>query len=85
MKLLGLLVKIITRFRCVLGVQKNMSTQYSIKEIAIQLNKTEQEILTSRSYLKELLGEKTSSSSKLGKSASTGIKYTFYKRIMRKI
>ena len=41
-----------------MGVQKNMSTQYSIKEIAIQLNKTEQEILTSRSYLKELLGEK---------------------------
>lgn len=35
-----------------------MSTQYSIKEIAIRLNKTEQEILTSRSYLKELLGEK---------------------------
>lgn len=35
-----------------------LSTQYSIKEIAIQLNKTEQEILTSRSYLKELLGEK---------------------------
>ncbi|MFW1735584.1 hypothetical protein [Acinetobacter sp. ULE_I037] len=35
-----------------------LSTQYSIKEIAIRLNKTEQEILTSRSYLKELLGEK---------------------------
>lgn len=35
-----------------------MSTQYSIKEIAIGLNKTEQEILTARSYLKELLGEK---------------------------
>lgn len=58
MKLLGLLIKIITRFRCAFGLQKNMSIQYSIKEIAIGLNKTEQEILTARSYLKELLGEK---------------------------
>ncbi|WP_335968196.1 hypothetical protein [Acinetobacter bereziniae] len=58
MKLLGLLIKIIIGFRCALGLQKNMSTQYSIKEIAIGLNKTEQEILTARSYLKELLGEK---------------------------
>nr|WP_181447918.1 hypothetical protein [Acinetobacter bereziniae] len=58
MKLLGLLIKIITRFRCALGLQKNMSIQYSIKEIAIGLNKTDQEILTACSYLKELLGEK---------------------------
>ncbi|WP_320159225.1 MULTISPECIES: hypothetical protein [Acinetobacter] len=58
MKLLGLLIKIIIGFRCALGLQKNMSTQYSIKEIAIRLNKTEQEILTACSYLKELLGEK---------------------------
>ncbi len=35
-----------------------MSIQYSIKEIAIGLNKTDQEILTACSNLKELLGEK---------------------------
>lgn len=58
MKLLGLLIKIITRFRCAFGLQKNMSIQYSIKEIVIGLNKTDQEILTARSNLKELLGEK---------------------------
>lgn len=35
-----------------------LNKQYSIKEIAIQLNKTKREILTARSYLKELFGVK---------------------------
>ncbi len=84
MKLLGLLIKIITRFRCALDLQKNMSTQYSIKEIAIGLNKTEQEILTARSYLKELLGEKTSSSSKLGKNAKQELNTLSIKELCEK-